>query len=315
MLVAGKELQPTASVGIAIGDDHYLAADELLRDADIALYRAKELGRKRFEMFDETLAKNVVDVLALEVELRQALQHDQFEPYFQPICRLAGGEVVGYEALIRWNHPSQGLLRPADFMKIAEDSGLIEPIDWRMFELSCRQLVQHGRDDTFMTLNVSALHLRHADFDVRLIQLLERTGLPPTRLVFEVTEGALLDNPERVRATLDRLRMVGVGAALDDFGTGYSSLSYLHSLPLRMLKIDRAFVHELDKDQNTSSTTVVAAILALARALNIQVIAEGIETETQRDVLLAMGCEMGQGYLLGYPAPIGQWLEALADSE
>ena len=315
MLVAGKELQPTASVGIAIGDAHYLAADELLRDADIALYRAKELGRKRFEMFDETLAKNVVDVLALEVELRQALQHDQFEPYFQPICRLDGGEVVGYEELIRWNHPSQGLLRPADFMKIAEDSGLIETIDWRMFELSCRQLVRHGRDDTFMTLNVSALHLRHADFDVRLIQLLERTGLPPTRLIFEVTEGALLDNPERVRATLDRLRMAGVGAALDDFGTGYSSLSYLHSLPLRMLKIDRAFVHELDKDQNSSSTTVVAAILALARALNIQVIAEGIETETQRDVLLAMGCEMGQGYLLGYPAPIGQWLEAHADSE
>jgi EAL domain-containing protein (putative c-di-GMP-specific phosphodiesterase class I) len=184
-----------------------------------------------------------------------------------------------------------------------------------MFELSCRQLVRHGRDDTFMTLNVSALHLRYADFDVRLIQLLERTGLPPTRLIFEVTEGALLDNPERVRATLDRLRMAGVGAALDDFGTGYSSLSYLHSLPLRMLKIDRAFVHELDKDQNSSSTTVVAAILALARALNIQVIAEGIETETQRDVLLAMGCEMGQGYLLGYPAPIGQWLEAHADSE
>ncbi len=315
MLVAGKELQPTASVGIAIGDSHYQTADEVLRDADIALYRAKDLGRKRFELFDETLAKNVVDVLALEVELRQALQNDQFEPYFQPICRLDDGQVVGYEALIRWNHPHRGLLKPADFIKIAEDSGLIETIDWRMFELSCNLLARHGRGDTFMTLNVSALHLRHADFDVRLIQLLERTGLPPTRLIFEVTEGALLDNPERVRATLERLRLVGVGAALDDFGTGYSSLSYLHSLPLRMLKIDRAFVEELDKDQNSSSTTVVAAILALARALNIQVIAEGIETETQRDVLLAMGCEMGQGYLLGHPSPIGHWLQAHADTE
>ena len=310
MLVAGKELQVTASVGIAIGDDHYAAADEVLRDADIALYRAKELGRKRFELFDETLAKNVVDVLAMEGELRQALLHDQFEPYFQPICGLDGGDrVVGYEALIRWNHPQRGVLRPGDFLKIAEDSGLIESIDWRMFELSCRLLLRHGGGDTFMTVNVSALHLRHADFDRRLIQLLERTGLPPSRLVVEVTEGALLDNPERVRATLERLRVIGVGAALDDFGTGYSSLSYLHSLPLRILKIDRAFVQELDKGANTSSTTVVAAILALARALNIQVIAEGIETAIQHGALMAMGCEMGQGYLLGHPAPIAHWLE------
>ena len=178
-----------------------------------------------------------------------------------------------------------------------------------MFGLSCGLLANHGSDETFMTFNVSALHLRHADFDTRLIELLKKTGLPPSRLVAEVTEGALLDNPDRVRATLDRLRSIGVGAALDDFGTGYSSLSYLHSLPLRILKIDRAFVLELDQEGNTNSTTVVAAILALARALNIKVIAEGIETEAQRDALLAMGCEMGQGYLLGRPAPIRQWLE------
>jgi diguanylate cyclase (GGDEF)-like protein len=307
MQVAGKELQGTASIGIAIGDQHYHAADEVLRDADIALYRAKELGRKRFELFDETLAKNVVDVLAMEGDLRRALKHDQFEPYFQPICRLDHGQMVGYEALLRWNHPQRGLLRPHDFLKIAEESGLVEAIDWHMFELSCNLLKQHDHGNTFMTLNVSALHLRDAGFDGRLVRLLHRTGLAPSRLVAEVTEGALLDNPERVRATLDRLRRIGVGAALDDFGTGYSSLSYLHSLPLRLLKIDRAFVHELDKEANTGTTTVVAAILALARALNIQVIAEGIETETQRAVLLAMGCEMGQGYLFGHPAPIGHW--------
>ena len=172
------------------------------------------------------------------------------------------------------------MLRPADFLKIAEDSGLVETIDWRMFELGCR-LLQHRRSDAFMTLNVSALHLRHADFDTRLVRMLESTGLAPSRLVVEVTEGSLLDNPERVRATLERLRAIGIGAALDDFGTGYSSLSYLHSLPLRILKIDRAFVQALDKDANTSSTTVVAAILALARALNIQVIAKGIETDSR----------------------------------
>jgi EAL domain-containing protein (putative c-di-GMP-specific phosphodiesterase class I) len=168
--------------------------------------------------------------------------------------------------------------------------------------------VRHRLNDSFMTVNVSALHLRHADFDTRLVQLLESSGLPPSQLIVEVTEGALLDNPELVRATLERLRSIGVGAALDDFGTGYSSLNYLHSLPLRMLKIDQAFVQELDKVGNTNSTTVVAAILALARALNIQVIAEGIETKVQLDALLAMGCEMGQGYLLGRPAPIEHWL-------
>ena len=304
MLLSGKELQITASIGIAIGDEHYQSADEVLRDADIALYRAKELGRKRYQLFDETLARNVVDVLTLEGELRAALKYDQFEPYFQSISRLSDGREVGYEALIRWNHPQRGVLSPGDFLKIAEDSGLIELIDWRMFELSCERLQQCARADTFMTINVSALHLRHDDFDARLLHLLERTGLAPSRLVVEVTEGALLDNPESVRATLERLREVGIGAALDDFGTGYSSLSYLHSLPLRILKIDRAFVQELDHGANTSSTTVVAAVLALARALDIEVVAEGIETEVQYAALQAMGCAMGQGYLIGRPEPV-----------
>jgi len=306
--ISGKELEPSVSVGIACGDSSYLDADELIRDADMALYQAKELGRKRFAVFDEALAKGMVDVLAMESELRKALRQNEFEPHFQPICRLDSGTVVGYEALIRWNHPQRGLLRPSDFVKIAEDSGLIEAIDWRLFELSCRLLAQHGPSDPFITFNVSALHLRHADFDTRILKMLERTGLSPSRLVTEVTEGALLDNPESVRAVLDRLRCVGVGAALDDFGTGYSSLSYLHSLPLRMLKIDRAFVHELDKPGSSNSTTVVAAILALAHALNIQVIAEGIETQAQLEALVSMGCEMGQGYLLGSPAPITHWM-------
>jgi diguanylate cyclase (GGDEF)-like protein len=307
MQVAGKDIQVTASIGIAIGDDHYLEADEILRDADIALYRAKASGRKCYQLFDQTMAKNVVDVLTMESELRDALKYDQFEPYFQPICQLEGGKVMGFEALIRWNHPRRGLLLPGEFLKIAEDSGLIDAIDWRMFELSCRLLLEHDQYDTFVTLNVSALHLRHENFDMRLVTLLDHTGLPPSRVVVEVTEGALLGDPERVRAMLERLRGKGVGAALDDFGTGYSSLSYLHSLPLRILKVDRAFVCELDKGVNTSSTTVVAAILALARALDIQVIAEGIETQTQLRALIGMGCELGQGYLLGRPAPIGCW--------
>jgi diguanylate cyclase (GGDEF)-like protein len=306
--ISGKELEPSISVGIACGDSSYLDADELIRDADMALYQAKQLGRKRFAVFDEALAKDMVDVLTMESELRKALRQNEFEPYFQPIFRLGDGKIVGYEALIRWNHPHRGVLKPLDFVRIAEDSGLIEAIDWRLFEVSCRLLAQRSAAGPFVTFNVSALHLRHLDFDSRILKMLERTGLASSRLITEVTEGALLDNPESVRATLDRLRSAGVGAALDDFGTGYSSLSYLHSLPLRMLKIDRAFVHELDKEGSTNSTTVVAAILALAHALNIQVIAEGIETQAQFDTLLSMGCEMGQGYLLGRPGPIDHWL-------
>ncbi|MEO7324623.1 MAG: EAL domain-containing protein, partial [Dokdonella sp.] len=302
--VSGKELEPSVSIGIAIGDGSYIMADEVLRDADLALYRAKEMGRKRYELFDETLANNVVDVLTLEGELRRALQRDEFEPHLQPICRLDDGRIVGYEALLRWNHPHDGVIGPTGFLKVAQDSGHIEAIDWRMFEASCRAFARIGDRETFLTLNVSALHVRHANFDRRLLRLLEHTGLPPTRLIVEVTEGSLLDDPQQVRATLDRLRRVGVGAALDDFGTGYSSLSYLHSLPLRMLKIDRSFVHALDEGMHTT-TTVVAAILALARALGIQVVAEGIETPAQRSALLQMGCEFGQGYLLGRPAPIG----------
>nr|WP_315476988.1 EAL domain-containing protein [uncultured Undibacterium sp.] len=305
--VAGKEINPTASVGVAIIDDRYNLADEALRDADLALYRAKKVGRNRFELFDETLQKNAVNVLAIESELRSALQYDQFEPYFQPIIRLSTGETVGYEALIRWNHPGRGVIGPFDFLRIAEDNGSIEDIDWHMFELSCLAMTKLANKNTYLTINCSPLHFRRTDFDTRLLELLQRTGLSNTRLVTEVTEGSLLDDTERVCATLDRLRLVGVGAALDDFGTGYSSLSYLHKFPLRILKIDRSFVTELNSTNN-SSVTVVAAILAMASALGLDVIAEGIETPEQHRTLVDMGCGFGQGYFLGRPNPMQHWL-------
>jgi diguanylate cyclase (GGDEF)-like protein len=305
--VAGRELQPSASLGIALGDHCYGQADELLRDADIALYRAKELGRKRYALFDDTLAKNLVDELGMEGELRHALQCDEFQPYLQPICRLETGELVGYEALLRWHHPERGVLLPGAFLKVAEDCGQIELIDWQLFERACVALTRLPDRDSFLTFNVSALHLRHADFDQRLLAMIGRSGLAPSRVIVEVTEGSLLDDPERVRGTLERLRQAGVGAALDDFGTGYSSLNYLHSLPLRMLKIDQTFVQALDAG-STNSSTVVEAILALAHALEIHVIAEGIETPRQRALLRDMACELGQGFLLGRPHPMEHWL-------
>ena len=308
MQVPGKVLAVSASIGIAVGDDRYALADELERDADIALYRAKSLGRNRYVLFDASLQREAVDVLALEGELRQALQYDQFEPYFQPMWRLSTGAIVGYEALLRWNHPTRGVLGPPDFLQIAEDSGAIEAIDWRMFELSCELATRLGQVGAFLTINVAPRHFRHADFDTHLMDVLARTGLDPKRLLTEITEGSLLDDPARALATLGRLQAAGVGAALDDFGTGYSSLSYLHSFPLRMLKIDRSFVVALGSHGKENNASIVAAILALARALGMDVVAEGIETEEQRNALVALGCEYGQGFLLGRPAPMAHWL-------
>jgi EAL domain-containing protein (putative c-di-GMP-specific phosphodiesterase class I) len=214
---------------------------------------------------------------------------------------------VGYEALLRWHHPERGVLLPGAFLKVAEDCGQIELIDWQLFERACVALTRLPGHGNFLTFNVSALHLRHADFDQRLLAMIASTGLAPSRVIVEVTEGSLLDDPERVRGTLERLRQAGVGAALDDFGTGYSSLNYLHSLPLRMLKIDQTFVQALDAG-STNSSTVVEAILALAHALEIHVIAEGIETPRQRALLQGMACELGQGFLLGRPHPLAHWL-------
>jgi len=309
LLLGGTELIPSMSIGIAIGDHRYQTADEVLRDADTAMYRSKQLGRGRFELFDASLQQTASDVLQLEGELRLALVHDEFEPYFQPFIRLDTGKTICYEALIRWNHPTRGVLAPGAFIKVAEDNGSMESIDWRMFELSCGLATQLGDSSTRLTINVSPRHFRRPEFGARLLEMLERTGFPPRRLLLELTEGALIEHPDQVRTALERLRDAGIGAVLDDFGTGYSSLSYLHTFPLEILKIDRAFVAELGKVGRSSSASVVAAVLALARALDMTVVAEGIETEEQRVALLTLGCNVGQGYLLGRPAPIGHWLE------
>ena len=300
MQIAGRTLEPSASIGIAIGDVRYTHADELVRDADAALYRAKALGRKRWQMFDASLQRAAVDVLTIEGELRAALREDQLEPYLQPIVRLTDGHVVGHEALLRWIHPRRGVLCPGDFLQVAEESGLIEAIDWRIFKRSMAHVATLD-DDSYLTINVAPRHLHQEDFAARLLQLLERTGLAPQRLVIEVTEGSLLDDPEHVRELLGHLQSEGIRTALDDFGTGYSSLSYLHSFPLRMIKIDRTFLAALGKQSNTSA--VVSAVIALARALDMAVVAEGIETEEQHRILLGLGCEFGQGYLFGRPTP------------
>ena len=307
--VAGQVLQTSASIGIAIGDRRYHVTDEILRDADIALYRAKEHGRNRFVLFDDNLHRAAMDVLVVEQQLRAALQRDEFTPWFQPLVRLSDAKVVGYESLLRWRHPERGVLAPPEFLQVAEDSGLIEAIDWRMFQLACESARDLVDADQFITINVSPRLFRHDDFDARLLELVGGTGFDPARLRIEVTEGTLLGDPDAVAGVLQRLREACIESALDDFGTGYSSLGYVHRFPLKMIKIDRSFIAPIGTSASPRSWAVVGAILALARSLGLEVVAEGIETEAQREALLSMGCVYGQGYLFGRAQPISHWLE------
>ena len=307
MQIAGRELQTSASIGIAIGDERYQRTDALLHDADVALYRAKSAGRQRFVLFDDTLQQAAMDVLGIEHELRAALTAGEFQPYFQPLVRLADRGIVGYEALIRWQHPQRGVLLPADFLPVAEDSGLIEAIDWQMYRLACAAGADLARDGSYITLNISPRHFQNADFDQRLLQLARDTGFNPAQLRIEVTEGTLLGDPEAVAKILERLRASCVEAALDDFGTGYSSLGYVQRFPLKMIKIDRSFVDPLGRDTAQRSSAIVSAILALSHSLGLEVVAEGVETEAQQQALLAMGCVYAQGYLFGRPQPAEYW--------
>ena len=302
MRIAGKELYTSASIGIALVDGRYRRPEELLRDADVAMYRAKANGRQRYAIFDEQLHEAALKLLELEGDLRRALQRAEFEPYYQPIVNLADGTLVGFEALMRWHHPARGLSTPDDFIAIAEETGSLEHMDWQIYDLVCRDTKRLSAQNAYTTLNVSPRHLRAPDFDQRLLELMSRRGVKPNRMRLEVTEGALLEQPEEVNACLGRLREAGVLTLLDDFGTGYSSLSYLHRFPLHGLKIDRSFVAELRSGESGGSTAIVRAIRLLADSLGLEVIAEGVETEQQRYQLRLLGMSLGQGYFFAQPA-------------
>ncbi|RPD88852.1 EAL domain-containing protein [Luteimonas sp. 100069] len=301
MWVAGRELYPSASIGIALshpGAD----AGGLLRDADAAMYRAKACGRDRSERFDEAMRAEATRLLDLEADLRRAILQDAFEPYFQPIVRLADGVVIGHEALLRWRHELHGMLHPSEFIGVGEDTGLIEQVDWLMYRKVIGMMASRYPTG-YVSINVSPRHFRAGDFAERLLQLVDDAGADATRLRIEITEVALLDDAPRALRMLNTLRERGVLAMLDDFGTGFSALSYLHRFPIRALKIDQSFVQGLGSDLHAESLALVRAILALAATLGIDAVAEGIETQAQRDMLGELGCQYGQGYLYGRPAP------------
>lgn len=302
MWVQGRELFPSGSLGIAMWSPRYRNGEEMVRDADAAMYRAKAQGKDRCAVFDEAMREEALRSLDLEADLRRAINNRDFLPYYQPIVRLTDGQVVGYEALLRWRHERRGLLLPSAFLDLGEESGLIEQVDWLLYEDVIGQLARGG--EGYLSVNVSPRHFRSADFSARLFGLIEAAGADPRRLRLEITEVALLDDGPRTLRILQTLRERGVLVQLDDFGTGFSALSYLHRFPISTLKIDQSFIAGLHGQDLQSTYALVQGVLSLARTLGIETVGEGIENMAQRQTLLQLGCDYGQGYLLGRPAPM-----------
>jgi diguanylate cyclase (GGDEF)-like protein len=291
------------SIGVAVAPDSAADRAELMRKADIALYRAKSEGRNRFRIFSEEMDFFVQRRQRIEAELREAIASgDQLNVVYQPVYSALSGKISGVEALLRWNHPQHGMVSPGIFIPIAEESGLIHELGDKVLREAC--LAAKRWPARKIAVNVSTLQFRSPRFAAKILNLLHEVGLDPSRLELEITESVLLDSADLVGPTFKDLRAAGVRIALDDFGTGYSSLTYLQKFPVDKIKIDRAFVHNLDSEG--ASNAIVQAIVNLARAMNVTVTAEGVETETQRNALQKMGCDELQGYLLSGPLPVSE---------
>jgi diguanylate cyclase (GGDEF)-like protein len=303
----------TSSIGIALSTG-YERPEDILRDADIAMYRAKENGKARYEMFDQLMHARAVSRLQLESDLRQAVELKEFTVHYQPIMALETGRLAGFEALVRWNHPHKGMVSPADFVPVAEETGLIVPIGQWVLEEACKkvrewQLSSPGHRALSLSVNLSARQVAQPDLLERIKGALEESKLNPHHLKLEITESVVMENAEAATQMLKQLRALGVQLSIDDFGTGYSSLSYLHRFPLNYLKIDRSFVMRMTTDNDNA---IVKTISTLAHNLGMQVIAEGIETEEQHQELKELGCEYGQGYLFSRPVEVEGVLRLIA---
>jgi diguanylate cyclase (GGDEF)-like protein len=299
-----------ASIGVAIFPMHGMSADTLLRNADMALYRAKQAGRNTFRFFEAAMDIRVQERRQLELELRHAVASQQFEVHYQPICDGVSREIIGAEALVRWRHPQRGLMPPGLFVQLAEETGLVVPLGRYVLETACAESACWG-DNIRLSVNLSPLQCLDTDLPSQITGILERTGMRADRLDLEVTETALINEGERVAETLRTLRAMGLCIAVDDFGTGHASLSYLRRFPFDRIKIDKSFVQSMNDD--ATSRAIVQAVLALARSLRLDVTAEGVETEAQLNTLRRLQCRKVQGYLLGRPQPAEQFRAMLAD--
>jgi len=315
--IEGQEIFITSSIGVALGSADYRAAEDLLRDADTAMYRAKSQGRARYEVFNAGMHQQVVVLMQLENDLRRAVERQEFYLHYQPIISLRSFRLVGFEALLRWHHPVRGDIPPNTFIPVAEETELIRPLERWTLQAACRQMCQwKGQfpraEQMTLHVNLSSKH-----FDGNLIgeiqAVLDETGLLPARLNLEITESMVMENAELAVSLLNQLKHLGVNLSIDDFGTGYSSLSYLHRFPIDTLKIDRSFVNKLDRD--AEQLAIVRTIMTLAWNLGIEVIAEGVETSKQLAQLVALQCEYGQGFHFSEPLPQEAVEQILAEDE
>jgi len=319
--IDGVEHFVSASIGVAVAGrsgERPVNAELLIRDADAAMYRAKESGRSRCVLFDAEMRAAAMKRLEVERDLRQALDRDELALYYQPVVNLRTGEINGLEALVRWRHPERGMLDPGEFVSIAEDSGLIEPIGRWVQERACRQALtwQQLRPDARpldVAVNLSARQASHRDLPAVIEEVLARTGLDPVHLRLEITESVLIDESATAIASLQALSELGVRLVLDDFGTGYSSLAYLNRFPVDALKIDRSFIEALGIEQE--ATAIVEAIIGMARGLSLEVIAEGVESEVQLSELQRLGCDYAQGHLFHAAMPEREVSRLIAEGD
>jgi diguanylate cyclase (GGDEF)-like protein/PAS domain S-box-containing protein len=307
-VLAGSEHFVTTSIGIALAQGGELP-EELIRDADAAMYRAKERGRARYELFDEVMRVRAIARLRVENDLRQALERDELGLVYQPLVSLIDRSIIGVEALLRWEHPRRGLILPSEFIPVAEEDGLIEPIGVWVLERACRQAADWHqlRPDAApigMSVNLSAVQVANRNFPGVVARVLRATGLDPASLSLEITESVMLRDAESPTEALPALKALGLHLILDDFGTGYSSLGYLTRLPIDAVKIDRSFVNGLGTESRDSAIT--EAVIAMSNALSLQVIAEGVETTRQATELSRLGCGLAQGFLFSPPLPAAE---------
>ncbi len=310
--IEALELYVTASIGISLYPEDGDTPNLLLRNADAAMYRAKERGKNTYQFYTQDMTEQALERVLMERNLRYAIQRKEFEAYYQPQVDGRDGKIIGLEALVRWNHPTLGLVTPAQFISNAEETGLIVAIDRLMLTMTFTQMqawIEHDLQPGKLSLNLSIKQLEQDDFIAFLKQSLNQTGFDPTRLELEVTEGQLMKDPKAVIAHLNEIKLLGVTIGIDDFGTGYSSLSYLKKLPIDKLKIDRSFIHGIPDDEEDIAIT--QAVIALAHSLQLDLIAEGVETVQQRDFLLEHGCNIIQGYLYFAPQPVNAMTKLL----
>ena len=316
--VGGSELFVTASIGMAFSSPKApLPSGELMSQADTAMYAAKRQGKGRVERFRTGMEEEAVERLRLRADLQQAVDNSQFVLHYQPVVTLDSGQITGVEALIRWEHPERGLIGPADFIPFAEENGLIMPIGHWVIKEACRTATRwsaESAEDRPLTIavNISGVRFRHPGFVEELTEVLDETGLDPSRLVLEITEGILVQDADQVAGRLAELKKLGVSVAIDDFGTGYSSLSYLRKFPIDILKVDKTFIDSVAMGPEESA--LARAIIKLGHTLGLTVIAEGVEEGLQASALQALGCEYGQGFLFAKPLDLNA-LEALLANE